>query len=155
MLGVTLHNQLHITRLATFTGLGRRNEDVCQFSLNLRMQVDLRLFHPDSGMRWAVEGLYQSRQHLGNTEAHVRDLHLGRFGMGLHQHFVFLSTLRHRPHSEVMNHAQVFEPRRYELGKALGVPPDLPVESAPLTLRRQDGCHSVLTHLPDAGGCVA
>ena len=44
-------------------------------------------------------------QIVGDAEADVGDLDLGRLGMGLDQYLVLLATLRDRPNGEVVDHA--------------------------------------------------
>ena len=106
-------------------------------------------------MRRAVERLHQRRQHLRNSKTNISDFYLGCFGVGFHQHLVFLAALGHRTHRKVVYDAQIFEPCSNKLGKAFGVVPDLAVKSSAFTLGRQNGCHRVFTHLPDAGWRIA
>jgi len=54
-----------------------------------------------------------------------------------------------------VDNAEVFEPGRNELAKALGVMPDLTIEASAFTLSSQDGGHRVFTHLPNAGRRIA
>jgi len=75
--------------------------------------------------------------------------------MGFHQQLIFLAALRHRAHCKVVDNAEVFEPGRNELAKALGVMPDLTIEASAFTLSSQDGGHRVFTHLPNAGRRIA
>lgn len=117
MLGVALHNQLHVTRPPALAGLSRGNEDIGQLGLNLRVQMNLGLFHPYGGMRWAVKRLHQRRQHLRNSEANIGNLDFWCLGVCFHQHFVFLTPCGHGAHRKVVNDTQVFEPRSNELGK--------------------------------------
>jgi len=56
---MALDDQLHIARFATLSGLCGRNEDVSQFGLDLRVQMDFGLLHPNCGVRRAIESLHQ------------------------------------------------------------------------------------------------
>src|SRR5690606_26440893 len=114
MLGMALDDELNIARAVVFTRFHRTDENIRKLGLHLRMKVDFRLFHPDDGIRWAVEWQHQCRKDLGNSEADVGDLHFRCGWTGFDEYLVFFSPQGDRFHREPIDHSQVFQPRGNE-----------------------------------------
>src|SRR5690554_986183 len=96
------------------------------------MQVNLRLLHPDGGVRGAVEGLHECRQDLRHAEAHIADLDLVCLRMGAHHDFEFLAAWSDGAYIEAVNNAEALQPVRNVCVEALAVFPGTACDAAVL-----------------------
>jgi len=70
------------------------------------------------------------------------------------QNFILLAAFRHGANGEIVNDAQILQPRGDEFGKPLFRPFRTAIELVPLALGRQDRGNGIFAHLPHAGRSV-
>ena len=129
-------DELAIALYAAFSCADGIDEQIRQFGLHPRVEMNLRLLEDDDRLPGDVEALDNHREHLTHAESNIRKSYLGLVRAGPDEYLVLLPVFSQPLYAKITDEFHRLESSGDELGKNAGLLSCFQVESSILSCRQ-------------------